>query len=149
MSVEDLYFFDPLDLFVHILSSDLSKNIHLGMAEYHDNPIELWHSRAWNSLIRSTSGEFAHYSDRKPIFPSDFVLFIYTNPACQVCTSGLAAFPHTGRVLGVGKDMRSSSVKQQTIVVKIQEVYLPHEARDLPAVGELEISLEYNEALLS
>jgi hypothetical protein len=51
------------------------QQLHQGMAEYHDAPTELWHSHAWASSIRTTAGQFAHYSSKQPIFPSDFIMF--------------------------------------------------------------------------
>jgi hypothetical protein len=72
---EDLFFFDPTPLFTAFLRSKISEQMHFGFGEFHDNPQELWHSHAWRSSIRTTSGQFAHYSSRQPIFPSDFVFF--------------------------------------------------------------------------
>ena len=46
ISTEDLYFFDPIRLFQTIASSDLTDKMHFGLAEYRDDPTELYHSRS-------------------------------------------------------------------------------------------------------
>ncbi|EME77041.1 uncharacterized protein MYCFIDRAFT_84721 [Pseudocercospora fijiensis CIRAD86] len=56
-----LFFFNPQQLFTRILTSDIAKNMHSGLAYLTDLPTELCHSRAWASSIRTTSGAFARY----------------------------------------------------------------------------------------
>ncbi|KAN0069015.1 hypothetical protein V8E54_012644 [Elaphomyces granulatus] len=67
---EDLYFFDPIAVFTAFLRSDIYNQMHITLGKFYDNPQELWHSHAaWRSSIRTSSGQFAHYPDGKPIFP--------------------------------------------------------------------------------
>ncbi|KAF5854708.1 hypothetical protein ETB97_000922, partial [Aspergillus alliaceus] len=66
------YWFDPVPLFHRVMCSKLAtEKIHFGMAEYSDNPTELWHSRAWGSSIAAVSGDFAYTEAQDTIFPSD------------------------------------------------------------------------------
>lgn len=58
----DVQFFDPTALVSAMLSSqDFKNKIHFGMAEIVEQQSELFHSMAYASSIRTTSGEFAHY----------------------------------------------------------------------------------------
>lgn len=103
---ETLYFFDPVHLFSTFLSSpQIIAKMHVGFAEFVDSPTQLWHSRSWSSSIRSTSGQFAHYSDGQPIFPSDFVQYQCVDLSCR-CQDKSST--HLGRILAVGKDYRST-----------------------------------------
>ena len=43
---EDLYFFDPSDLFKAFLSSDVAKKMHMDLGEFRDQLSELWQSRS-------------------------------------------------------------------------------------------------------
>jgi hypothetical protein len=104
-TTEDLYFFDPIHLFQSLMNSKITERMHLGLAQYRDNPVELYHSRCWNSSIRITSGEFAHYKTGSPIFPSDCITFRCLNPQCKACLS-MSSYGHIGQVLGIGRDYR-------------------------------------------
>ena len=104
-SAEDLYFFDPIHLFQSLMNSKITERMHFGLAQYRDNTVELYHSRCWNSSIRITSGEFAHYKTGSPIFPSDCITFRCLNPQCKTCSS-TSSYGHIGRVLGIGRDYR-------------------------------------------
>jgi hypothetical protein len=53
---ENLIFFDPLHLFKSFIASDIRHKLHLGLGEFHDNPVEIWQSHSWRSSIRTTSG---------------------------------------------------------------------------------------------
>ena len=98
---EDLHFFDPSSLFKAFLSSEISQKMHMGMAEFRDEPTELWHARCWSSSVRTTSGQYAHYPDGEPIFPSDLITFHCIDGTCA-CSQGDGKM-HFGRVSGVGK----------------------------------------------
>ncbi|OXV05303.1 hypothetical protein Egran_06929 [Elaphomyces granulatus] len=149
---EDLYFFDPIAVFTAFLRSDISNQMYFGLGEFCDNPRELWHSHAWRSSIRTSSGQFAHYPDGKPIFPSDFIFFRCHN--CR-CTRGCSKpgdpssiqQQHVGRVHSIGRDFRSSIQKQAqgVVTVEVQEVLCPN---DLQGVN-LQPPLLQNEGLLS
>jgi hypothetical protein len=96
-----LIFMDPKALIAKLLQSPLfRKGMYQGMAQIVRRPSELWHSVSWGSSIRTTSGEFAHYPDGLPIFPSDIVYF-----RCDVSTHACKTHSdmHLGRVLYVGK----------------------------------------------
>ena len=73
LSQEDLYFFDPRVLFSAFLGSDVAKNMHKGFAHFVDTSTEIWHGNCWASSVKTTSDNYAHYTqDGTPIFPSDF-----------------------------------------------------------------------------
>ncbi|KAL9035756.1 MAG: hypothetical protein Q9180_004684 [Flavoplaca navasiana] len=107
---EHLYFFDPLDLFEKILLSTLAKRMYFGFGEFRTHPTELWHSRAWTSSVRTTSGQFARYRNGSPIFPSDWVIFKI--PASDI--------EHLGRVVEVGLDFRDDAQEPGKVKLKIQ-----------------------------
>ena len=94
-------FMDPKALISKLLQSPLfRKGMYQGMAQMVRRPFELWHSVSWGASIRTTSGEFAHYPDGSPIFPSDV---IYFRCAVATCVCKTHSDMHLGRVLYVGK----------------------------------------------
>jgi hypothetical protein len=107
----------PQELFHYILSSKLgTQKLHLGMAEYSDNPVELWHSHAWGSSLITTSGQYASSSITKDIFlPGDFVEF-----PLQDWDYGIQI--QLGRIIFTGYDTRTASPTTGHIVLKIQPV---------------------------
>ena len=119
--MEDLYFFDPTHLYKAFMSSDIATNMHFGMAEYRDFPTELYHSRCWASSVRTTSGCYAHYPDRSPIFPSDFVEYKCLVHDCMVCCLGEQW--HLGRVYSVGRDYCETASERGGVVVEVREVF--------------------------
>ena len=145
---EDLYFFDPIGLFTAFVRSEQLRNkMYFGLGEFRDNPVELWHSHAWRSSIRTTSGQFAHYASGKPIFPSDVVFFRCHKLDCaRGCSdaSSTEQRQHIGRVQSTGKDFRSKIQPQGVVVLEIQEILL---RRDLQT--QLQPPLLDNEGLLS
>ena len=54
---EDLIFFNPIDLFRIILSSNLCSKLHRGFAKFTDTPRELWQTDSWAGSVRTTCGE--------------------------------------------------------------------------------------------
>ena len=71
------------------------------MAEYVDEPVELWHSRSWGSSVRAASGDFVRIPDGSIIFPGDFVEF----PPLQTRLTGISFI--FGRVIFTGRDQFS------------------------------------------
>lgn len=130
---DTLHFFDPASLFNAMLSStELTGKMFTGLGHFIDSPSEPWHSRAWLSSIRSTSGQFAIYpvDDRsaavsesphqtrrsaadaegnkrigQPIFPSDFVRYQCLVIECA-CHSSIDD-RHLGVVTAAGLDHRT------------------------------------------
>lgn len=145
---ETLYFFDPVHLFSTFLSSpQIVKKMHVGFAEFVDSPNQLWHSRSWSSSIRSTSGQFLHYPDGQPIFPSDFVQYQCLDLCCR-CQDESST--HLGRILAVGKDYRSTrehSGVHGDIAVEVQKTtdlshwFEIHSEMPSPAITPKEIVL--------
>ena len=73
---KNLIFFDLKNVFQSFLSSaKYRQKMHVEMTHFVDVSCELWHSHFWAFSIRITSDEFAHYSNSKSIFSSDFVYF--------------------------------------------------------------------------
>jgi hypothetical protein len=110
---EDLSFFDPIAVFSAFLSSPNIRNkMFTGLGEFQDPGLitELWHSHAWTSSIRTTSGQCARYQapgkdyDGYPILPSKFIKYQCHD---SVCICKMPGNLHTGRVTDVGRDQRS------------------------------------------
>lgn len=60
--VENLVFFDPVELFTKFLSaSPILNKMHSGFAHFVDLSSELWQSNAWASSVRTTSGQFVYF----------------------------------------------------------------------------------------
>jgi hypothetical protein len=87
--------------------------MHIGMAEFVDSPTELWQSHSWAASIRTTSGQFAHYSSGETLLPSDFI-----NHNCgeKDCKCGNSEYVHIGRVYEVGIDKRGKKPKIQEVL---------------------------------
>ena len=92
------HWYNPVSLFHSILSSNLAaEKMHFGMAEYVDEPVELWHSRSWGSSVRAASGDFVRIPDGSIIFPGDFVEF----PPCKHVSLGFLLYLAASSLLGV------------------------------------------------
>ncbi|KAK3896610.1 hypothetical protein C8A05DRAFT_39840, partial [Staphylotrichum tortipilum] len=75
---QDLFFLNPVDFLGRIQGSQLTANMHYGLADLVDSPTEAWHSMQWAGSVRTTSGDFAFYPplpSTNPIFPGDIVDF--------------------------------------------------------------------------
>ena len=144
---EDFFYFELETLLQAYLSTaSVQEKMHTGLGFFVDAPAELWEADCWHSSIRTSSGIFARYPDRRqqqqstrqdsaaiapsefrgtaggPIFPSDFVQFQCdtTNCSCQKDSSRW----HNGRVLGVARDRRTHRLCElDSVVVKIQRTY--------------------------
>ena len=140
-SEEDLYFFDPVHLSRALMGSDITRKMHVGFGEFHDEPTELWHGHGWRSSIRTTAGNFSHYSDGKPIFPSDIITFHcddYLN--CENL--------HLGRVYSVGRDYRSSALEHGRTTIEVQEIIRPEILSQIE-IGSLSSPVLPHEAMCS
>ncbi|KAM5349631.1 hypothetical protein ACJ41O_006136 [Fusarium nematophilum] len=137
-----MHFFDPTDLFKTVLSSQLKHSLHLDMAHFVDRPSELYHSRAWASSLRTSSGNYAHFINSDggagdAIFLSDWVYFSCDDPDCQ-CVSydsrdldapeptleEIKTISHIGRVVAFSKTFqtyRHLLVDPGDIVLEIEE----------------------------
>ena len=115
---EELYFFDPKALFESFLSSPaITSKMFTGFGQFQDPEAttQLWHSQAWTSSIRSTSGRFAKYIGNpgemaKPLLPSKFVWYSCNTTSCHCRTSNSDQSRlklHIGRITDVGEDFRS------------------------------------------
>ena len=83
-AISKIYYFDPVALFLTVLSSpDFLMKSYRGMAEFVNLPSELWQSRSWGSSIRSCSGDYAHYHNDQPLFPSDTVYYRCRDVVCD------------------------------------------------------------------
>ena len=152
-----LHFIDPTSLFQSIVSSDILSDMHTGPALFVDEPTELFHSHAWASSVRASSGKYAHlkFGDKNgaAVLPSDFVYYRCLDEfcACQYLGefSPLKAW-HIGRVYGFGFDRRAipCTTNQDELVVQIQEgfhrdgIFMPATIRhQIPSMAEEEIIL--------
>jgi predicted DsbA family dithiol-disulfide isomerase len=130
-----LTFFDPITVFKNIIASDILGRIHTGPGLFVDKPRELFHSHAWLSSVRSTSGFYAHVIidgiQGPAIFPSDWVYFRCTSENCvrNCCDieddSADIVNLHIGRVYGAGLDHREDPCTQlrNQMCLQIQEAY--------------------------
>lgn len=153
---EDLYFFNPTSLFRMFLQSDeMRSKMHVGLGHFVDAPSEPWHSDAWLSSIRTTSGQFALYPPPPPtesftagtttrraalaadvaaragqsIFPSDFVQYQCNRSDCYCAEDEL----HIGRVIAVGLDHQSTrdhSGPPGSCALRIQRIVSQQELPD-------------------
>ena len=140
-SEEDLYFFDPVHLSRALMGSDITRKMHVGFGEFHDKPTELWHGHGWRSSIRTTAGNFSHYSDGKPIFPSDIITFHCDDHLnCENL--------HLGRVYSVGRDYRSSALEHGRTTIEVQEIIRPEILSQIE-IGSLSSPVLPHEAMLS
>jgi hypothetical protein len=133
---EELYFFDPKALFESFLSSPaITSKMFTGFGQFQDPKAttQLWHSQAWTSSIRSTSGRFAKYIGNpgemaKPLLPSKFVWYSCNTTSCHCRTSNSDQSRlklHIGRITDVGEDFRSvreHDGPEGCIAIKIQAV---------------------------
>ena len=102
------YWYDPVDLIKTILSAAfLRRKMHFGMAQYVDEPTELWESQAWGSSIRTTSGEVCYTKAGSLIIPGDTVRLH-------------AASYNLGRVIFIGRDYRTGG--SGNIVITLQAI---------------------------
>lgn len=101
-----LYWYCPKDLTSWILSSRLTYEMHFGLAHYVDRPKELYHSLAWGSSVRSSSGENVASQAGDLLISGDIVRIPPT-----VCQS--TGRIHTrGRIVFIGKDYRGARAPQ-------------------------------------
>lgn len=119
--LENLVFFDPIELFTRFLSAGpILHKMHRGFAHFVDLLSELWQSDSWASSARTTSGQFVYFQDQ-PIFPSDFIHHTCYESTCD-CQNGNY---HLGRVLAVGNDFRSNRSYDGppgSLVLRLQKV---------------------------
>ncbi|KAI1828553.1 hypothetical protein F4861DRAFT_534975 [Xylaria intraflava] len=108
---EDLVVLDLRDIVMSILSSPYMRtHAYHGMAHLTDSGIGIenpWQANWWGESIRSTSGQFFHYNDGSPIFPSDFIIWRCPGPECRV--TGSICHTHYGRVRYCGWDKRGQA----------------------------------------
>ena len=139
---EFLYFFDAPSLFKRFLQSDLRQQLHFGFGHFVDTPSEPWHSLAWMSSVRTTSGMYARYSDGEPIFPSDTVSYRPSDTSCQHTQI------HVGRVVAVGLDFRKTATALDcgALRVLVQNILFREEIDPLTILNE---KIEEHEILLT
>ena len=132
-----LHFFDPTSLFINILSSNITNDMHIGPAHFVDEPTELFHAHAWSSSVRTSSGIYPHFPDiadgkkGAAIFPSDFIYYHCPKNDCACYVAGRNYNKlHVGRVYGFGYDRRTSPCAgREQLVLQMQEAFFndsPH-----------------------
>ncbi|KAI9688924.1 MAG: hypothetical protein M1820_010214 [Bogoriella megaspora] len=100
---------DPAHLFRTILLTPrIRAKMHFGMAILVENQTELWHSNSWASSIRTTSGDFAHFTTGEPVFPSDIVLY-----KCNDMHCGCLSRSHAARICAVMRDHTVDAIKSK------------------------------------
>lgn len=106
------YWYDPVDLIRTILSATkLRQRMYFGMAQYVSKSTELWHSLAWGSFIRSTSGDVAYSLNGDLLIPGDFVRFTSRHKSCS-----------RGRIIFIGRDHRDATSTLNEIRITLQAV---------------------------
>lgn len=121
-----LYWFDPVDLARAILSAPkLLEKAHFGMAEWVDEPIEFWQSRSWASSSIITSGHHAYATDGNMLIPGDVVRIDETKGW------------NMARIIGVGRDYRSSCQTKGDISILVQAVVGRADIPDVAISDEL------------
>jgi hypothetical protein len=138
MITKDLHFFDPQHLFQSIMSCDIGKKIHQGFGFWVDSETEAWHSYAWKSSCRSTSGQYAHYPNGKPIFPSDFITYRDSEDNESVSL---------GRVCAVGLNFRSDAPVEGQLTLMVQRCFISGDDLE-ESIGVLDPPMTQWEVLL-
>ena len=117
-----MYFFDLIDLFKIVLSSPVFQTkMHIGMADFVENPSELYELMAWVTLIRCCSRDYIFYpNSADPIFPSD-IIYYRCSKDC-FCTQGRKLYP--GRIFGVGRDRTKNALTPALIKLLINPLYI-------------------------
>ena len=106
-ATELMTFFDPVHLFKTALSSESFRSkIHVGMAHWVDTPSELYHSLAWASSIKASSGQYAYMEDGTVLFPSDTITYFCSDDECPC--DGREVY-HRGRIFAIGLDHTTSA----------------------------------------
>ncbi|KAL8915964.1 MAG: hypothetical protein Q9208_008764 [Pyrenodesmia sp. 3 TL-2023] len=119
-----LYWYNPINLVRFIIDAKkLTDKMYFGMAQYVDEPTELWHSQAWGGSIRSTSGDIARSFGGDLLIPGDIVRFEHLEEECSY-----------GRITFIGRDYRESANKRGSVVVTLQPVLSWHEL--IPEIAE-------------
>lgn len=130
-----MYILDPVILLSTLIkSSQFMSRLHCGLAHFVDRPSELWHGWAWGTSIRTTSGEFAHYTNGQPIFPSDFVYYRCGQVDCECI---FIQKTHLGRILCVGKNYTSRASTDERGKILLQVQVLISSRQLTPIVAEL------------
>lgn len=120
-----MFLFAVIQLITFLLQSLVfMKKIHIGMAHFVDRPTELWHSKAWASSIRTSSGEFATWSSssesqEESLLPSHVISYRCENPDCSLCNSQPVAIYHLSRIVQVGKDYRAAATIPGQITLRV------------------------------
>lgn len=133
----NLTFFDPISVFKNFIASDIVKRSYSGPGTFVDNPTELYHSNAWLSSIRASSGRYAHVLiEGQPgpaIFPSEFIYYWCMDMGCfcQDISEDSEDIRniHIGRVVGFGWDKRTNSCTLEfphELALQIQEAFPAH-----------------------
>ncbi|RYC58953.1 hypothetical protein CHU98_g7247 [Xylaria longipes] len=133
----NLTFFDPISVFKNFVASDIVKRSYSGPGTFVDNPTELYHSNAWLSSIRASSGHYAHVLvDGQPgpaIFPSEFIYYWCMDMSCfcQAISEDSEDIRniHIGRVVGFGWDKRTNSCTLEfphELALQVQEAFPVH-----------------------
>lgn len=111
------YWYDPIDLIRTVLAATkLRAQMHFGMAEYADDGTELWHSRAWGSSIRATSGDVCFTQRDELIIPGDIVRLVEENAPITDYTF------HCGRVIFIGRDHREDATRPGEVRITLQAI---------------------------
>lgn len=95
-----MFYLDPVaNLINHLKDADFEKINHVGIAEFVDNPKEMWQTHAWASSVRTSCGDLSCYRNTTDkIIPSDIVEFECQQMACVCARSG----NHIGRIIEIG-----------------------------------------------
>lgn len=120
-----------LSLFWNIATSDLSDTTHDGLGHFVDEPIELYHARAWTASNHTTSGEFAHISMRMGprlslLCVQLCALRLHQHRLCQSGGKPQNAYvSHYGLVFTIDRNHRSNRRTSEPgeVAVQIQEAF--------------------------
>ncbi|KAI1811386.1 hypothetical protein GGS20DRAFT_588590 [Poronia punctata] len=121
---QDLYYFNCVEYLKALILSKIKDDMYFGLALLVDDKdkIHPWHSRAWASSARSTSGQFARGRDGEVILPSDFVVYECHVVNCPTCHRGETTYHH-GRVVEVWRDQRSEPLTVQgEVILRIEPI---------------------------
>ena len=142
------YWYDSFDLVQQILSAaKLTCKMHFGMTEYCDDPTELWHSKAWEFSIWTSSEDNVYTQNHNLLISENLIQFKETQHFTKGC------------VIFIEQDYRQMATVLERVLVTVQVItnnshsyYIlnelsDHEENELFLIKNLSIELSSRQIL--
>ncbi|KAI2473598.1 hypothetical protein F4781DRAFT_379564 [Annulohypoxylon bovei var. microspora] len=130
--------------------------MHHGPGLFVDKPFELFHSRAWTSSVRASTGVYPHLTTSgAALFPGDFIYYRCHDEKCFCYAieddSDDTVRLHIGRLAEYGYDMRTNSCTNQSkedIALKVQPAFSTYNVDDIKGLVAVEPPLTDDELIV-